>query len=267
MDRLLLYWRFTVMQIKASMEYRLNFFMSLLLQAVGAGVTYLGIWVIFDKFTSINGWSYDQVLFLYSLNTITYGLCSVFVWDPMRRVGRLIQSGEFDSILIRPIDPFFHMLARTVSYNFLVPSTIGLVVLVVSMRNLGLVFSLATLFSFLCFLIGAFLIQCSIFIIGGSLSFWFVNSMSVVDTFIYSIRRFIDYPISLYSRIIQFILTFLIPYAFVNFYPAVLFLGKKNESLFHPALQYGTPLVGLMMISLSFFLWRQGLKRYQSTGS
>ena len=267
MDRFMLYCRFTSMQVKANMEYRFNFFMSLFIQVFGYGTTYLGIWVIFDKFDTINGWSYYEVLFLYSLNLLSYGLCAIFVWDPMRRLGRLVQSGEFDNILTRPIDPFFHMLARTISYPFLVQSALAGIVLSICMVHLGLHWSPITVLWFVVFLAGAFLIQCSVFVIAGSLSFWFVNSLMLVDTFIYGIRRFIDYPISLYGAFIQVLLTFIIPYAFVNYYPSLYFLNKSGDTLFSPILQFGTPVVGLVMAALSFVVWKSGLRHYQSTGS
>ena len=89
----------------------------------------------------------------------------------------------------------------------------------------------------------------------------------MVLTAIYGVRRFIEYPITIYDRWLQLFLTVVIPYAFVSFYPAQHFLDKDGQALFHPALQYGTPLVGIFMFALACGFWRFGVNHYQSTGS
>jgi ABC-2 type transport system permease protein len=65
---------------------------------------------------------------------------------------------------------------------------------------------------------------------------------------------------------VQVILTFILPYGFINFYPAQLFLGK-DDYLFHPSLPYATLPVGLGLFSLAYRFWRYGINRYQGTGS
>ena len=267
MGKIALYWQFTKMQLKANMEYRLNFFMGLFLQIFWFSIGLVGIWSLFTRFTNMSGWSYYEVMFSYGLNSITYGICAVFVFDPMRRIGRLIQTGEFDNILTRPIDPFFHMLARTVGFPFLYQSVMGMIVLGVCISHLAIDWTAMKVAWLLLALVGGTLIQASIFIIGGALSFWFGYSSPVVDTLTENVRRFIDYPVSLYVPIVQGILTFVVPYAFVNYYPSVFLLGKPSESLLLPMLQYGTPVVGLLLSLLAATVWRRGLKRYQSTGS
>jgi len=100
-----------------------------------------------------------------------------------------------------------------------------------------------------------------------TISFWIVQSLAIRDIFIHGIRRFVDYPISIYHRSIQVLVTFVIPFAFVNFYPVQYLLGGKDEVLFHPALQYGTPFVGIVLFVLAYRFWKIGINNYQSTGS
>jgi len=215
----------------------------------------------------MNGWSYYEVVFLYSLNLLSYGLSAMFVWAPMRQLGDMVQQGTFDGILIRPLNPFFHMLAKNFTYGFLGHTVLASVVFGICISKLGISWSFMTIIWFVLFIFGAFLIQCAMFIIGGSLSFWFVNSSQLVDTFIYGIRRFVDYPISLYDTFIKVLLTFIVPYAFVNFYPSIYFLNKSSDTLFHPILQYGTPIVGILLFLLAYKIWSIGIKHYESTGS
>ena len=72
---------------------------------------------------------------------------------------------------------------------------------------------------------------------------------------------------------IQILLTFIVPYGFVTFYPAEYFLNKSGSPLFYgvtlfdPLFQFGTPIVGVVAFLFSYTLWNLGVNRYQSTGS
>jgi len=74
--------------------------------------------------------------------------------------------------------------------------------------------------------------------------------------------RFIDLPLDVYNPVITFILTFIVPIAFINYYPAELFLGKGFS-----AFAYLTPIVGLISFVIAYNFWKIGLKNYTSTGS
>jgi ABC-2 type transport system permease protein len=62
-------------------------------------------------------------------------------------------------------------------------------------------------------------------------------------------------------------ITFLVPFAFIKYYPVYYFLDKTGDTLFFPILQYGTPVVGLVLFFLAYQFWRVGVNKYESTGS
>ena len=76
-----------------------------------------------------------------------------------------------------------------------------------------------------------------------------------------------NYPITIFPKAIQFILTFLLPFAFLNFYPASALLGKAIPQGYPAILPFLSPLVGALVFALSVLLWNWGLKHYKSTGS
>ena len=94
-----------------------------------------------------------------------------------------------------------------------------------------------------------------------------LDGTGIVDFFYYESIPFIRYPITIFPLFMQVILTYILPYAFINFFPAQYFLGKTDFSIFSPMFQYLTPLVGVVAFSISIWFWNWGLKKYQSTGS
>ena len=116
-------------------------------------------------------------------------------------------------------------------------------------------------------LIGASLIQASIAIILACTAFWSRQAGQLVGFVIQGLRDFIRFPISIYPWIVQFLFTFLIPYGFVNFYPAYRFFGKTDAIAFSVNLPFASLAIGIVMAMCSYLIWIRGLRRYESAGA
>ena len=95
-----------------------------------------------------------------------------------------------------------------------------------------------------------------------SVSFWFEDRMGLAPP-VYNVIRFSRYPVTIFSPFVRLILTFVLPFAWVAFYPAAWFIGTgtfRRFALF-------TPLVGVVVFALGYTVWRLGMRRYASTGS
>ena len=80
--------------------------------------------------------------------------------------------------------------------------------------------------------------------------------------------EFTRYPIGIYSRGVRLLLlTFVLPFAFMNYFPATYFLGKSDNALsLPPFVGLLTPLIGLVFLAIAYAFWRVGLDRYQGVG-
>ncbi len=265
-----LYWDFIKMFLKVKFEYKVAFFFELISNAITIIVMYLGFWLIFDKFKFITGWNYYEIVFIYSINILCVAISGMVIFSPMMSIFNLVRQGSFDSMLIRPIDPLLHLIFKNFSYTYipwLIPVPFALYSCFVHL-DIQLTLTKILLFSFL--FLGGLLINIGLLISAGALSFWLIDSgflVSILCMHNNSIRSFCDFPITIYSKWIQVILTFVIPYAFTNFYPSLYFLNRRDIFLFHPYFQFGTPIVGIIVFGISLLIWKKGLSRYQSTGS
>jgi ABC-2 type transport system permease protein len=75
-----------------------------------------------------------------------------------------------------------------------------------------------------------------------------------------------NYPLSIYPRLVQLLVVFILPFAFVNYLPALILLGKTGR-VFAPFWGALSPLVGAIFFALCFRFWMLGLDRYKSAGS
>ena len=258
---------FVAIYFKSRMEYRQAFVMGYVIQVMSRATELLGIWILLDKFEQIHGWTFYEVMFLFSLNLLSYGLAGLLLYGPILRLQDLVQRGDFDSLLVMPLPPLAHLVMRYFNATFVGHIVLGLVILGISAYALPISLGPLSLPWFLAVVCGAALIQGAILLAAGTTSFWFIKSRALVNTAIHGVRGFIVYPISIYDRWIQILLTLVLPFAFVSFFPAESFLGKEESSIFPAFFQWGTPLVGIVLFLMAYRLWCYGVDHYQSTGS
>ena len=133
-------------------------------------------------------------------------------------------------------------------------------------EKLGITFPLFKFLFLISTILSGALIQGSIQLMTMVPTFWMVKSEAIL-ALKWQAYDFVKYPISIYHKSVQIILTVIIPYAFISFYPLQYLLEKEDYLLFHPVLQFLSPIVGILMAILSYRLWLWGLKHYNSSGS
>ena len=110
--------------------------------------------------------------------------------------------------------------------------------------------------------ISGMLIMFSVQLLLACLTFWFVNTFSLMQTIAW-MNQFGQYPVTILALPLRFLLTWVLPYAMMGFYPAA-FLLRGGEYRLYGLL---APPMGLLLFGLSLLVWRASVRRYQSTGS
>jgi ABC-2 type transport system permease protein len=110
--------------------------------------------------------------------------------------------------------------------------------------------------------LSAVAIYTGIYTILTSISFY-SDAPTGILPLMYNIQGYGRYPVTIYNRAIQVLLTWIIPFAFVGVYPASLFLQKEGLS----QMAFLTPVVGIVFFTIGIFSWNQGVKRYRGAGS
>jgi len=261
-----IYLKMIVIAIRAKMEYRLTFvftFFALL-------VFYLGqlgvILIMLSRFRSIAGWAIGEMMFLYGLMVFSQGLTTVF-FASLNDFESLIISGDFDRFLVRPLDPLTQILSSRFEITSVAHFFIGSTALYFGSIYAEVEWTLLKAMFFPLALSGAVLIQGGIRLAVSAVAFWTLRNRALVHTAVYSSKEMIYYPISIYKLWVQYFLTLLFPLAFVNFYPSHYFLNRSSSDLlFHPIIQFMTPVMGLVVFTAAYVFWKAGIRSYQSAG-
>jgi ABC-2 type transport system permease protein len=182
-------------------------------------------------------------------------------------VPEYVREGRFDRFLVRPLDTLFQVL--TVPQQ-IVPD--GLIVAVVTLAIATAAANVRVDWIFIVFVplivLGGALIDLGISLVVATCSFWFVR-VDTIRWVVMSLEQdFTRYPISIYSHGVRIVLAFVLPFAFMNYFPATYFL-QKAEIGFHlnPAVGLLTPAIGAIWLGAAYAFWIAGLRHYQGTGS
>ena len=77
-------------------------------------------------------------------------------------------------------------------------------------------------------LVGGALFFMAIFILGATCSFWTPQTAELANIFTYGGQFMTSYPMHIYEAWMRSLFTFVIPMAFINYYPALYLLGKPD---------------------------------------
>lgn len=69
------------------------------------------------------------------------------------------------------------------------------------------------------------------------------------------------------NKLIQTIMIYVVPFAFVNYFPAQYLLRKPDMAQYPAIYMYMAPVVGVILYCIAYVFWRISVKRYQSTGN
>jgi ABC-2 type transport system permease protein len=150
-----------------------------------------------------------------------------------------------------------------ISFDFLADLTLGIVILSNAWRKVGPELSVNAVLYFFTAVLGGWGVLTGVFLSLTSLSFWSEDRTSIMPP-VYNLFNFARYPLDIYRPFIRILLTWVIPFGFVAFYPSAGLLPKGQ--IFHH-LSVFAPAVGLFMLSLGGFIWSRGVRRYSGAGS
>jgi ABC-2 type transport system permease protein len=255
-----IYIKIITQDIKIKMNYRADFIISNFAQILHHVSGFIMFWLIFQSFPSINGWSYEEMLFFYGFSMIAFTPTQCLL-DNNWGLPWQVRSGDFIKYRFRPINTFFYYISEVFDMKGIGQLVSGVAVLTFAWIKLDLGFSIALLALLLLNLTGASLFMAAMLNISAASVFW-TNSFGAM-TLAVSFRDYARYPITIFGGVLKFVFTFIIPMAFISYYPSLAFLRPEDI----PLLTWLTPPIGFVFFLFSCFMWNKGAQGYSGTGS
>jgi len=266
-----LYARCLAVQIKAVLEYQADFWILMMSSVLMNLVGFVFLWTIFSKIPDVNGWSFWQVVVIYALVIVAEGVGSLF-FEGAWNLAFLVNRGELDFMLLRPMSPIAQVMSCAIGMNGLGNLLLGGTLIGISLNHLAIHWTAARIALALVLLVSAIAVKIGLNLATNASAFWI---QSPFGAFAYSMHQLGDlarYPITIYALTVQALITVAVPFAFVSFFPAAAVFSKNDWRVGGVELPLrwiglATPLVAAYCLWMGVFLFRRGLRRYESAGN
>lgn len=243
------------------LEYRSNFMINLTVESFFMVSKLLYVLIAYGVGRDINGVSASEMkLFIgsFMLLTATY---TAFFADNFYAMSDKVKKGELDLMFTKPVSTQFITTMRSVNIALPIPNIIAGTILVISAwRDLSLGFDLIRILGYLLLLVSGTCLTYSLFLLPNMLCFYMVKTSSVTEV-TDRMWDFNNMPMSIYSKWMQRIGTFVIPVFLITNFPVMELLGH---------LGIAELLWGLLVPAVFFFIvrrcWTHAVKKYSSAG-
>jgi ABC-2 type transport system permease protein len=265
MTSLAIAWSLQKAALRSSMQYRLDFAMTSVMAIVYQGSGFAFLWVVLAKFHTIAGWSFGQVAFLYGLRLLAHAVWRL-PFSQLESLTFAIREGQFDRYLVRPMNPLVQLMTR----GFFMGTT-------------GDIMTAAAVFAYANHLthiswtpvhIGYLVLA----VIGGAAAegafVLAATSLGFKSLLTWAAQYLVDqvyllfgsYPLRLFGATTGWMLTWIVPVAFVAYIPSATLLGRTGGLHVTAAVAWGAPVIGLLWFTASYRFWLLQLRGYQSSG-
>jgi ABC-2 type transport system permease protein len=260
------YLRIVAAQIRAQTQYRTSFVMDLVGSAMLTSLDVGTVFVLFSVRGSLGGFRGPEVLLMTALSASAFPIADLVAGN-VDRLRSYVRTGLFDAVLIRPLSAMWQLLAMDFQPRKLGRVLQGLVLYGIALAVTEIAWTPGrVLLAVLAPLTGAVFFS-SLFVAGGTITFWWIESGEVAAAFTYGGRDFTSYPVTMYGEWFRKLFAFGLGFAFVSYLPALALLSRADPLGTPVWLRWCSPLVALPAALGAFLLWRTGIRHYRSTGS
>jgi ABC-2 type transport system permease protein len=260
------YWMLTMMWVRSGLAYPLSFALMLVTGILITGTDFASVLLMFAHIKTFGGFGLGEMALLYGTASMTLGLADL-VTGSIERIGQRIRGGDLDVWLVRPAPAFVQAIADNFALRRIGRPLQAGMVLALGLTHTELDWTVAKGIVLVLSMVTGAVIFASIFVLGAAFQFVSIDSAELANSFTYGGQQLTQYPLSIFGKNIVRAVTFVVPLAFVNYYPVLYVLDKPAPLGFPAWIGLLAPAVAVVMIALAALAWRGGLRRYRSTGS
>jgi len=262
------YRRLISIRIRAQLQYRASFLLDLVNAALITATGFGTLALIFQRFDHIASWTLGEVAFLYGMVETAFGVMDLVFsgFDP-DTFGSMVQRGEFDQLLLRPVSITVQVLGSDVALRRLGRIAQGAVVLGIALALVDVRWTFGKIIYLPVVLVSLVAFFGGLFIVGSTTTFWTVKRIEVINIFTYGGTEMMAYPMHIYTKGIRRFFTYVVPAIFLNYYPALYFLDRPDPLHMPPFAPFLSPVAGFGVLAAALAFWRFGIRHYTSTGT
>ena len=192
---------------------------------------------------------------------IVRGFCAGVYQPNMQKLSELVNKGELDFVLVRPISSQFLVSIRYVNLAAVMTSVVGLAYVLIGLERLNLVPGVGAVAAYVVTLAMALISVYALWFMSVTLALWTgrINNISSMFDAVLILGRM---PSDVYRGAIGLLLTLVIPIGAIATLPSKALLG-----VLEPAYVPYQVVLAAGLLWASHWFWNYSLRRYTSASS
>ena len=243
------------------LEFRTNFAFSTIANLGWAILSMLLAGMIFGNVRQVAGWDLDRMFLVVGTYVIVEHVTSVLFQPNMAKLSELVNRGELDFVLMKPISSQFLVSARYIDFKDLPGVVVGLAYVLVGVQRLALRPGPLEVGLYVLLVVCATLAVYALWFITVTFSLW-TGRVNNIAYLIIPVTDLARVPTDVFRGLARPLLTFAIPVALIATLPAKALLGVLEPGM----APYQVGLTGALLWASHRF-WRYSLTRYSSASS
>jgi len=258
-----LYCTYAKLSLMSKLVYKANVIIGIFAFLFTEATSLFTLYILVSSVPSIDGYDIYQIGMLFGLTNMAVGidhlltdrLWTVAYWE--------VRSGKLDHMFLRPLPILFQVIASEVQLEALGEIIVATALICLCGSNLSFKGGPGAVLMVVLGILCASVIISAFKVLVASLAFKFKRSGPLLQ-FIYNFSGYTKYPMKIYPKIIQVILTFIIPLGLCLFFPFENLFAPIHD----PLLLCGSMIMFTIFFSMiCIFVWNKMVKKYESTGT
>jgi len=257
----------SALNLRARMEYRTDFFISLLFGVIWQTSTLMFASVLLTRFKSgLGTFPAAGVLLIIGMRLLSHGLY-VLLFSNLGWLPSLVDEGRVDGYFLRPVPIFTQLLISQFNVNAIGDLAVGASTLGFAVVFMHAHWTFGKGLYVAAAIVGGLLIEAALQLMLACLLLRSPGSRVLGSWVDELISTFGNYPLSiLRSRFVEGLFTFVLPLAFVAYFPAEVVLGIAPEHGAMSIVVHWSPVLGVVLFMVARRVWAYSLRHYHSAG-
>ncbi|MEO6712374.1 MAG: ABC-2 family transporter protein [Mycobacteriales bacterium] len=255
----------TAVNMRATLEYRGDAIMMILFGIIWQTSTLIFATVLITRFAGIGGWPSIGVVLIAGMRLLSHGFY-VLVFYNFGTVPQLIDEGRFDGYFLRPVPIFTQLLLSSFNANAIGDLMVAFTLCAIALPQIAIDWTLGKALFLVAGVIGGTLIEAAIQMVAACLLLRSPGTRAIPGFIDEMFGTFGNYPLTILPGVLQGVFTFVVPLAFVAYFPVAVVLDLAPDNWFMSGLAHLSPLIGVALFIGARRVWKRSLRNYASVG-
>jgi ABC-2 type transport system permease protein len=253
----------TAMNLRARLEYRTDFVLSIALGIAWQSSVIVFATVLLTRFPGLGGWTSPQVLLIASMRLVSHGFYVLVLGRSGGAFPFIVMDGRIDVYLLRPMPVYRQVQLSSLSVNAFGDIFVALTMFGFALARFDLSWTPLRAGYVAAGLVGGFFAEAAITTTMSCVTLHFPASQYWTNWVDELMATFGAYPLNILPRLVQGGFTYLLPVAFIAYLPAAVVTGHLNGIGVPVSVAMSAPVIAVVGYVASRLLFNASLSRYQ----